>query len=48
MRDAGKAILLVSAELDVKFAFSDRIIVMFAGQIVGERTPDTDEGALGL
>lgn len=48
MRDQGKAILLVSVELDEIRALSDRIIVMFAGQIVGERAPDTDEGELGL
>ena len=36
MRDAGKAILLVSAELDEIMALSDRIIVMFDGRIMGE------------
>ena len=48
MRDAGKAVLLVSVELDEIRALSDRIIVMFDGQIVGERSPDTSEGELGL
>lgn len=48
MRDAGKAVLLVSVELDEIRALSDRIIVMFAGKIVGERGPEADEGALGL
>ena len=33
LRDAGKAILLVSVELDEIMALSDRIAVMFDGQI---------------
>ena len=49
MRDAGKAILLVSVELDEILSLSDRIAVMFDGQIMGERMPDeTDERELGL
>jgi general nucleoside transport system ATP-binding protein len=48
MRDAGKAILLVSVELDEIRALSDRVLVMFAGSIVGEKTPDTAEQILGL
>jgi len=48
MRDAGKAILLVSVELDEIRSLSDRIIVMFAGRIVGERGPEATEGELGL
>jgi len=48
MRDAGKAVLLVSVELDEIRALSDRILVMFAGRIVGERTPEATEGELGL
>ena len=49
MRDAGKAILLVSVELDEIFSLSDRIAVMFDGQIMGERLPnETDEKELGL
>jgi len=49
MRDAGKAILLVSVELDEIRSLSDRILVMFDGRIVGEADPATaDEGALGL
>ncbi|MEX6505077.1 ABC transporter ATP-binding protein [Jiella sp. M17.18] len=48
MRDAGKAILLVSVELDEIRALSDRILVMFAGRIVGERGPEASEGELGL
>jgi ABC-type uncharacterized transport system ATPase subunit len=48
MRDAGKAILLVSVELDEIRSLSDRVLVMFAGRIVGERSPDTPEGEIGL
>ena len=49
MRDAGKAILLVSVELDEIFALSDRIAVMFDGRIMGERRPDqTNETELGM
>lgn len=38
-RDAGKAVLLVSLELDEVMALSDRILVMFEGEIVGELDP---------
>ncbi|TCS07332.1 nucleoside ABC transporter ATP-binding protein [Rhizobium sp. BK418] len=48
MRDAGKAILLVSVELDEIRALSDRILVMFAGHVVGEKAPDAGEQTLGL
>ncbi len=49
LRDAGKAVLLVSVELDEILGLSDRIAVMFDGQIAGERLPEeTNEGDLGL
>ena len=49
LRDQGKAILLVSVELDEIFALSDRIAVMFDGQLMGFRDPaKTDEKELGL
>jgi ABC-type uncharacterized transport system ATPase subunit len=48
MRDAGKAILLVSVELDEIRSLSDRILVMFAGKLVGEKTPEATEQTLGL
>ncbi|SMD09982.1 ABC transporter ATP-binding protein [Rhizobium sp. RU36D] len=47
-RDAGKAVLLVSVELDEIRSLSDRILVMFAGRVVGEKTPETGEQTLGL
>jgi general nucleoside transport system ATP-binding protein len=48
MRDAGKAILLVSVELDEIRSLSDRVLVMFAGRIVGEVSPQADEAEIGL
>ena len=49
LRDAGKAILLVSVELDEILSLSDRIAVMFDGHIMGERLPaETDQTELGL
>jgi general nucleoside transport system ATP-binding protein len=48
LRDAGKAILLVSVELDEIRSLSDRIIVMFAGKVMGERAGDADEREIGL
>ena len=48
MRDAGKAILLVSVELDEIRALADRILVMFDGRIVGTRGPEASENELGL
>ena len=49
LRDAGKAVLRVSVELDEIMGLSDRIAVMFDGAISGERLPnETNEGDLGL
>jgi simple sugar transport system ATP-binding protein len=49
LRDQGKAILLVSVELDEILSLSDRVAVMFDGQIMGERDPaKTNEKELGL
>lgn len=49
LRDAGKAILLVSVELDEIMSLSDRIAVMFDGKIMGFRDPETtNERELGL
>ena len=38
---AGKAVLLVSLELDEVMTVSDRILVMYEGEIVGELDPKT-------
>ena len=49
LRDQGKAILLVSVELDEILSLSDRVAVMFDGQIMGERiASETNERELGL
>jgi len=48
-RDAGKAVLLVSLELDEVMNVSDRILVMYEGEIVGELDPkQTTVQELGL
>jgi len=47
-RDDGRAVLLVSLELDEVMSLSDRIMVMFEGQIVGEYGPDVSEDELGI
>jgi len=41
-RDEGAAILLISTDLEEIFALSDRILVMFEGQIMGEIPPNPD------
>jgi simple sugar transport system ATP-binding protein len=49
LRDQGKAILLVSVELDEIMSLADRIIVMCGGRITGERPGGaTDQRDLGL
>ena len=48
-RDKGKAVLLVSLELDEVMSLSDRILVMYEGEIVGELDPKaTNVQELGL
>ena len=48
-RDLGKAVLLVSLELDEVMNLSDRILVMYEGEIVGELNPkETSVKELGL
>ena len=48
-RDEGKAILIVSTELDEIFALSDRILVMYGGRIVAERkASETTPTEIGL
>jgi simple sugar transport system ATP-binding protein len=47
-RDEGRAILLVSFELDEILSLSDRILVIYEGQIVAEYGPDVSEEEIGL
>ena len=49
LRDAGAAVLLVSAELDEVLSLSDRVIVIYEGRIVGEVDPKkVSEQEIGL
>jgi len=49
MRDAGKAVLLVSVELDEIMSLADRILVMCDGAIIGEvAASEANERVLGL
>jgi simple sugar transport system ATP-binding protein len=47
-RDQGTAVLLVSSELDEVIGLSDRIAVMYEGEIVGYRPPSASRQELGL
>jgi ABC-type uncharacterized transport system ATPase subunit len=47
-RDEGRAVLLVSLELDEIRSLSDRILVIYEGRIVGEYSPDVTEEELGI
>jgi simple sugar transport system ATP-binding protein len=47
-RDEGRAILLVSLELEEILSLSDRILVLFEGAIVGEYPPTVTEEQLGI
>jgi ABC-type uncharacterized transport system ATPase subunit len=47
-RDEGRAIVLVSLELEEILSLSDRILVIYEGQIVGEHAGDVSEQEIGL
>ena len=47
-RDAGKAVLLISAELEEIRSLSDRIAVIYEGKIVDIVSPDATEEQLGI
>src|SRR5438105_828362 len=47
-RDSGKAVLLVSLELEEVLSLADRILVIYEGRIVGEYPPDVTEEELGI
>jgi general nucleoside transport system ATP-binding protein len=47
-RDEGRAILLVSLELDEILSLSDRILVIYEGEIVGEHEGEVSEEKIGL
>jgi ABC-type uncharacterized transport system ATPase subunit len=47
-RGEGRAILLISLEIDEVLSLSDRILVMYEGEIVAEFPPDVSEEQLGI
>jgi general nucleoside transport system ATP-binding protein len=47
-RDEGRAILLVSLELEEIFSLSDRILVIYEGEIVGEHEGEVSEEQIGF
>ena len=47
-RDQGRAVLLLSLELEEILSLSDRILVMYEGEIVGEYAPDVSAQELGV
>jgi simple sugar transport system ATP-binding protein len=47
-RDAGKAVLLVSLELEEVRSLSDRVLVIYEGEIVAELPPDASEEDFGV
>jgi general nucleoside transport system ATP-binding protein len=47
-RDEGRGILLVSFELDEILSLSDRILVIYEGEMVAEYTPDVSEEEIGF
>jgi simple sugar transport system ATP-binding protein len=47
-RDTGRAVLLVSLELEEILSLSDRILVIYEGKIVGEFPPSATEEELGF
>jgi general nucleoside transport system ATP-binding protein len=47
-RDEGRGVLLVSLELEEVLSLSDRILVMYEGEIVGEFPPTVTEEQLGI
>lgn len=47
-KSRGRAVLLISAELDEIYELSDRILTIYEGEITGSYTPDTPPEELGL
>jgi simple sugar transport system ATP-binding protein len=47
-RDEGRAILLVSLELEEILSLSDRILVIYEGEMAGEHTGEVSEDEIGL
>jgi general nucleoside transport system ATP-binding protein len=47
-RDEGRAVLLLSLELEEILSLSDRVLVIYEGEIVGEHAGDVSEDEIGL
>jgi general nucleoside transport system ATP-binding protein len=47
-KEAGRAVLLISAELDEIYALSDRIVTLYEGRITGEYAPDAPPEEIGV
>ena len=47
-KEEGRAVLLISAELDEIYALSDRIVTLYEGRITGEYAPDAPPEELGV
>ena len=47
-RAEGRAVFLISLEIDEILSLSDRILVIYEGRIVAEYTPDVTEEQLGI
>jgi general nucleoside transport system ATP-binding protein len=47
-RDKGRAVLLLSLELEEILSLSDRVLVIYEGEIVGEHTGEVSEDEIGL
>jgi simple sugar transport system ATP-binding protein len=47
-KEAGRAVLLISAELDEIYELSDRIVTLYEGKITGEYSPDDPIEKIGV
>jgi ABC-type uncharacterized transport system ATPase subunit len=47
-KEAGRAVLLISAELDEIYELSDRIVTIYEGRITGEYSPDDPREKVGI
>jgi ABC-type uncharacterized transport system ATPase subunit len=47
-KEAGRAVLLISAELEEIYALSDRIVTLYEGRITGEYSPDDPLEKVGI
>jgi ABC-type uncharacterized transport system ATPase subunit len=47
-KEAGRAVLLISAELDEIYELSDRIVTIYEGRITGEYSPEASPEEIGL